>query len=385
MMIFFFAAAVVCGAAASPAPRLYCPAQPLTCDAHVACSSAALNASSCACEAAAALQARYCNDLFHSWLPSMWETAVGIEAVTNFAAYGAPLANQSAVLQIVAQVARAKDSVLLIAEDPDAYDDLLWYAIAFARLFEVTRDASFLQQSRLVFDYVYLESWDTATCGGGFYWSSHRDYKNAITNELGIVAAYRLARLLPQPNRYGAIGDAALSWFLASGMINAQYLVNDGLFIQNCTNNNQTAWTYNQGVIYLGLVYGAQRHPSSAAAYAQLATRMFGAVAQHMTNKNGVLLEPLPGDPYNDSDQFVFKGIYTRYLRYLVDKMRAHLSSATIKAIGAFLHTQMRSAVQNDMSGALYGVFWEGPFTARFNNKTAATQISAVDLLTANL
>lgn len=383
MILLFFVLSVVVVVAA--APPLHCPPLPLVCAAHTACSSAALNASTCACEAASALQSVYCNDLFESWLPSMWETAVGIEAMTNFAAYGAPLANQTQVLQIVAQVARAKDSVLLIAEDPDAYDDLLWYSIAFARLYEVTRDASFLQQARLVFDYVYLEAWDTAACGGGFYWSAHRDYKNAITNELGIVAAYRLARLLPQPNRYGAAGDAALAWFLGSGMIDAQYLVNDGLFMNNCSNNGQTAWTYNQGVIYLGLAYGAQRHPASAAAYAQLATRMFGAVAQHMTNKNGVLLEPLPGDPYNDSDQFVFKGIYTRYLRYLVDKMRAHLSAATIKAIGAFLHTQMRSAVHNDMSGALYGVFWEGPFTARFNNKTAATQISAVDLLVANL
>jgi hypothetical protein len=51
-----------------------------------------------------------------------------------------------------------------------------------------------------------------------------------------------------------------------------------------------------------------------------------------------------------------------------------------VTAIDTFLVTQMRAAIANDMQNALYGVFWQGPWTATFNNKTGATQISAVDL-----
>ena len=37
-------------------------------------------------------------------------------------------------------------------------------------------------------------------------------------------------------------------------MIDAEHLVNDGLDTASCTNNHQTAWSYNQGVILGALV-----------------------------------------------------------------------------------------------------------------------------------
>jgi len=43
------------------------------------------------------------------------------------------------------------------------------------------------------------------------------------------------------------------SWFVNSGMVNNKYLVNDGL-TPDCKNNDQTEWTYNQGVVLGGLV-----------------------------------------------------------------------------------------------------------------------------------
>jgi hypothetical protein len=129
---------------------LFCPAIPVKCASHRACGSnsdAHQEAIACACEAMAAMQSTYCDDWWESWLPSMWQTAVGIESVTNFAAYGAPLANRSAVTAAVETVANGKDSILLIAEDPDAYDDLLWFVLAFARLYELDGNASYLRQA----------------------------------------------------------------------------------------------------------------------------------------------------------------------------------------------------------------------------------------------
>jgi len=50
------------------------------------------------------------------------------------------------------------------------------------------------------------------------------------------------------------------SWFKASGLIGDKGMVNDGLdsftgHLEICRNNNQTAWTYNQGVIIGALGY----------------------------------------------------------------------------------------------------------------------------------
>jgi hypothetical protein len=44
---------------------------------------------------------------------------------------------------------------------------------------------------------------------------------------------------------YLAWAQQEWDWFLQSGMVNAQWLVNDGLG-SDCLNNNSTTWTYNQ-------------------------------------------------------------------------------------------------------------------------------------------
>ena len=75
---------------------------------------------------------------------------------------------------------------------------------------------------------------------------------------MGIVSASKLYVLTGQ-QRFAAIADKALSWFLASGMINQKHLINDGLNYNTCKNNNQTTWTYNQGVVLLGLSLAAER------------------------------------------------------------------------------------------------------------------------------
>ena len=112
-------------------------------------------------------------------------------------------------------------------------------------------------------------------------------YKNAITNELFFSLGAQLAALhearcraalaprgTARMRRAAASSVAArscvaaktyhqwasreLMWFLASGMLNASSLVNDGLdtFAEHpalCINNRRTAYTYNQGVLLSGL------------------------------------------------------------------------------------------------------------------------------------
>jgi hypothetical protein len=62
----------------------------------------------------------------------------------------------------------------LVQIDGGSYDDLLWWALAYIRLFEQTQDSKYLKQSIYIFEYVYKNSWDDSHCGGGFWWSDRK-------------------------------------------------------------------------------------------------------------------------------------------------------------------------------------------------------------------
>ena len=65
--------------------------------------------------------------------------------------------------------------------------------------------------------------------------------QNAITNELYLMTASRLYQITGNAS-YLALAQREWAWFNASGMINDQFLINDGL-TSSCKNNNGTTWT----------------------------------------------------------------------------------------------------------------------------------------------
>ena len=50
------------------------------------------------------------------------------------------------------------------------YDDEAWWANAWIRAYDLTGNASFLNMAKTIFADL-LTGWDTATCGGGLWWS----------------------------------------------------------------------------------------------------------------------------------------------------------------------------------------------------------------------
>src|SRR5260370_29211073 len=97
----------------------------------------------------------------------------------------------------------------------------------------------------------------TNTCGGGIWWNKDtvQPYKGAIQNELFLLTAIRLHQRTPGDAGFGSYFYWATNewaWFKASGMINGQNLINNGL-TPSCQNDGQPTWTYNQGVILAGL------------------------------------------------------------------------------------------------------------------------------------
>lgn len=173
------------------------------------------------------------------------------------------------------------------------YDDILWWAMAYLRAAdmyagrgETAQAADSVAKSAAIFDHVAARAWNgtAAACGGGIWWSTGNGYKNAIANELFFAAAAKLGKT--------DWATKVWTWFKASGMINSQSLVNDGLSSAgggDCKNNGHETYTYNQGVILGGLVW---LHKLTGDTQLLLqGADIIDAVLGLLTDSNGVLLE----------------------------------------------------------------------------------------------
>ncbi|MEI9962684.1 MAG: glycoside hydrolase family 76 protein [Limisphaerales bacterium] len=73
-------------------------------------------------------------------------------------------------------------------------DDSMWASIAFARGYLVTGEARFKNIARWNFDMIFERAWDT-NLGGGLYWTTTNDTKNACVNGPGGIAAFLLYQI----------------------------------------------------------------------------------------------------------------------------------------------------------------------------------------------
>jgi predicted alpha-1,6-mannanase (GH76 family) len=208
------------------------------------------------------------------------------------------------------------------------------------------------------------------------YWKTDRLSKNAIQNELFIKLAAGLHNSIPGDTKYLAQAIEVWDWFNATGFINAEGLINDGI-TNECKNNGATTWSYNQGVIVGGLVQlfkatGENKYLTQARVIADAVVN-----SPLLTSPEGVLTEPCEaggGDCGNDGPSF--KGAAIRGLgelnRILDDKP---YSPYLLKQVEALLKpTSFNSLTQ-------YGLRWAGPF----DKADAARQHSALEALTAVL
>lgn len=126
----------------------------------------------------------------------------------------------------------------------DSTDDTGWWALALASLYQVTGDSTYLDLAKEDEAYMY-DYWNTTTCGGGLIWNiPSRTYHNAISNELYLELTATLHNLIPGDTFYLSQALKEWEWFNATGMINSQGLINDGLTEDaSCVNNGQPVWT----------------------------------------------------------------------------------------------------------------------------------------------
>ncbi len=249
-------------------------------------------------------------------------------------------------------------------------DDTGWWALAWISAYDLTGDPRYLQTAQRGVDFMWSHHDDV--CGGGVWWTVNHGYKNAISNELFVQAAAELAaRLGDGGSVYLDRAVSVWNWFEASGMINEELLVNDGLYAATCRNNGDTTWTYNQGVILGGLV--ALNRATGDDRYLERARELADASTGSETlNVDGVLTEPCErtGCDVNGPS---FKGIYVRNLGELNRALDDHPYSD-------YLVDQATTAFdRNRTPNNEYGLHWAGPIQFI----SGATQQSAVDLLVA--
>ena len=249
-------------------------------------------------------------------------------------------------------------------------------------------NSGYYSTAKSVFDFVYSQAWSTDTCSGGLWWSSKKNYKNAITNELALYNAVHLYQAGAGKD-YLAKAFRIWNWFNQSGMINPRGLVNDGLQVVGknasvCKNNGQSTWTYNQGVLVGALVRLSDA--TNRSDFVKVAVTIADATLTQLVTKDGILSE-VCGSSCNE-DGVTFKGIFVRNLRALIDN--PFLDAATKTRYCTFLNHNARSAVAHARTAAgLYGGLWQGPVTnqsspvPQTDNIGAAPQTSAVELLVA--
>ncbi len=293
-----------------------------------------------------------------------WQSAVALSTVETYEQTTGDTSFHAAVTQAFALNSGGKF-------ENSSDDDTAWWGLAWLQAYDMTRDQSYLSMAETDANYIH-EDWDS-TCGGGVWWQRDpRSYKNAISNELFLELTAWLHNSIRTDTKYLAWAQAEWSWFDGSGMINKDDLINDGLD-NNCMNNGQPTWTYNQGVILAGLaqLYQATGNRALLTEAENLAAAAVGHLAA-----GGVLNEPCKTDACADrfgTSAQSFKGIFVRDLKVLA--VTAHTNQ-----FNGFFKAQARSIETHDITAQdQFGVYWAGPIAG----VTPSSQASALDALVA--
>lgn len=137
------------------------------------------------------------------------------------------------------------------------YDDEAWWALAWMRAFQVTKNNDYLDVAKNVWlDMVYNGA---TTPSGGTWRSKEKTAVNSIANELLFAVSAHLAVFFPDDRYYTPWANYIWQWLEVSGTIDGDNLIVGGLNLDMCKkgylqSNNGAIFTYTQGVILDALI-----------------------------------------------------------------------------------------------------------------------------------
>ncbi len=125
-------------------------------------------------------------------------------------------------------------------------DDVMWMVLAFVRASTITGDGHLRDVAKRNFDAVFARAW-SSDFGGGLWWTTDRNEKNACVNAPAAIAAVRLAGALHQP-AYLAKAERLYAWLRRSLYDSQTGAVYDHVFRDDGqTVVDRATYTYNQG------------------------------------------------------------------------------------------------------------------------------------------
>lgn len=250
----------------------------------------------------------------------------------------------------------------------DYYDDEGWWALAWLKIYDLTKKRHYLQTAMNIFEDM-KNGW-----GGpceGLWWNKQHSYKGAIENALFLTVAAQLANRALNKGYYLSWARKEWEWFQRTGMINPDYNINNGVNLDTCQSDNGIVWSYNQGVILSGLLELNRAAPDEA--YLVMAERIALAGIKFLSDSDGILHDPC--EPNCGADGPQFKGVFLRNLQ----RLQLEIPNNRIKI---FINENANSIWLKDRApGNQLGLLWSGPVM----DATASTQSSAADALVAAL
>ncbi|WP_435735997.1 GH92 family glycosyl hydrolase [Cellulosimicrobium sp. PMB13] len=255
-----------------------------------------------------------------------------------------------------------------------AIDDSAWWGLAWIAAYDLTGDEKYLDMAGVIGDYVH-GYWDESTCDGGVWWDAERTYKNAVTNGLYVRLAAELHNRIDGDTTWLERSQTGWDWLTASGMINADGLVNDGL-TADCRNNGGTVWSYNQGLA-IGAGLELHRATGDAEPLATAQRLADAALASDALVVDGVLTESCDAlDRTCDDNGKQFKGVFMRYFMDLNDTTGSEEYQEFVDRQAATIWSQDRAA------GDRLGLRWAGGESAEHPNvfdwRAQASALSAL-------
>ncbi|KAE9969119.1 hypothetical protein BLS_003284 [Venturia inaequalis] len=250
------------------------------------------------------------------------------------------------------------------------YDDEAWWALAWIKVYDLTKTPQYLQAANDIFADM-VDTGYNATCGG-IWWDKKKRANTAIANELFLSVAAHLANRMANKDYYTNWALRQWDWFQRSGMINPDNTINDGLNLTTCKNDGGLVWSYNQGVILGALVELTQATNNDQ--YLLDAQDIANGAIRTMVDSDGILHDPR--EPNLGGDGYQFKGVFARNLH--------QLQKATGSALYKDFLQRNAQAVwdrSRNKQDSVFTASWSGPFDVAYAN--AATQSSGLDALVA--